>query len=608
MITSSSLKRIAILGSLLVVVAGFVGACAGDDDETTTQTQQQPAAAEQPAAAAAAADPSAPVAATGTTMTTDTSMTKPQAPSAAAQAQFDAWPQDGMPQYGGEFRTHQSNLTSLSIMDNVPAGADAYAAKTHTTLTWWDFTTDYANYKVPSPHLAKSWAVGADGTVWTFQLRDDVKFHDGSALTSADVKATFGHFLNPGDAGPPGRSYVQPYIETVETPDPYTVVLNLKGPTAILLMSLSTSWISIVSEKDLAKGIDWFRTHENGSGPYTFDLDDWERDISYVFERNPNYFDEGLPFLDSYKGFVITGTGPRVAAFETKRIDDASAPSPTQTEAILKKYSEAELIDFPGLGITWVQLSVRTPPFDNPLVRKAVYLWLDRQEFLDKGSQGRGYITDWINPEAYKDAQGVGYGTSLADLQKNHLAYMPDKTAARKRAKELLVEAGYTDPGSVKVRVISELDDDDTVLTASLRAMGFDASHEVMDRGGARVAYRAGDFQADTYGSVVSFPAPEGFLNRHLSPMGQRNYTGVQDSKLQKLIDAVNVTVDPAKRRQLLTDIDLYLQEGTYPMILLRMGQTSYLRWDYVRGRKHMFPTLNSKDDRIWLKEHAPGR
>jgi peptide/nickel transport system substrate-binding protein len=572
--------RIAILGGLLLLLIGTVGACAGDDD-STQETQAQPAAAQ--------------------------SASSTESISSAAAAQLAAWPDDGMPQYGGQFRTHFSDLPSLTIMDNVPAGADAYAAKTHSTLTWWDFTTDYGTYKVPTPHVAKSWDISGDGTVWTFNLRDDVTFHDGTPLTSADVKATLEHFLNPGDLGPPGRSYVQPYVNTVETPDPYTVILNLKGPTAVLPLALATTWVSIVSEKDLAKGFDWFKTNENGSGPWIFDKDEWDKGISYQFSAYPDNFEKGLPFLDTYKAFVISGVGPMTAAFETKRIDDVRAPSVKQTNEIMKKHSGVEAIEFPGLGITWVQLNVKIPPFDDPLVRKAVYYWLDRDDFLQKGAQGRGYISEWINPDAYKDANGVGYGTSLKDLEKNHLAFNPDKTAARKLAKELLAEAGL-DPGTVTVRVVTPESANDTVLVGQLEAMGFKVSYEVVERAASKEAYRSGDFGADVYGSVVSFPAPEGFLNRHLSPKGQRNYTGIEDPKLQKMIDAVNVTVDANKRRQLLNNIDQYLQEGTYPMILLRMGQTSYLRWDYVRGRKHMFPTLNAKDDRIWLKDHAPGR
>src|SRR6266446_13385 len=135
----------------------------------------------------------------------------------------------------------------------------------------------------PAPDLAESWTVSKDGLVYTFRLRKGVKFHDGSEMTSKDVKASYDRIIFP----PPGivsdRKGQYEVVEVVEAPDPYTVRFRLKWPAAPFL------------SVEHVKGSHW------------------------VGKKNPNYWDKGKPYLDGYRALFIKSTGAQVAAVRGER-------------------------------------------------------------------------------------------------------------------------------------------------------------------------------------------------------------------------------------------------------------------------------------------------
>ena len=235
------------------------------------------------------------------------------------------------------------------------------------------------------------------------------------------------------------------------------------------------------------------------------------------------------------------------------------------------------------------QYNATHPPFDDPRVRKALYLWMDRQEFLDKAANGAGELGEWIFPGFFKKPDGSGYGTLYEDLLKKNIAYKPDKTAARAQAKQLLAEAGYTDLSQFKVRVIpasptgSRLRGAE-IMVGEMRAMGFDAVLEPLDRLAAIQAFRNGDFGATFYSGVAPFPAPDSNLNRYVAPKGQRNYTHIEDPKFDSMLAELNRTVDQGRRDQILQDFDAYLQEGTYSSHVMYWAHSLIVRWDYLFG------------------------
>ena len=604
----SLVKSWYIVGAM-VILLGAIGACAGDDDETVAQQPQQPAPATAPAAAQTADNPAAAAAAVGLIKTTP-GAAAPAAPSPQAAAQFAAFPQDGMPQYGGQHRISGGDYPSLGVMESVSGGLKLLISQMYDSLVAWDWSSGYTAYTAVAPGLAESWDVSSDGTVWTFHLREGVRFHDGTPFTSADVKVTYDHYTNPPlDAVPPGSAYVKPVVSSVETPDPQTVVIKLKGPNPVVLFNMANRWAPIVAKKNFDQGLEYFRRNANGTGAFTWRRDKFEPGISYLVERNNDYWREGLPYLDSVQWHVMRGTAVTIAAFETKRIDDATVRSESQSKALLDRYgTKLNLIRARGASSINYHLNTRIAPFDNPKVRQAIYLWVDREPFLAKVGNNVGYFAGWVNREVFN------YGTTSAEILQSNLAWRSDKTEARKKAKELLAEAGYSDLSGITLQMVpwgtasSNNTKSAQILASQLEELGFKTRLDVSDGLTSLQQLAQGDFQVGTTGipSPV-FGAPDPHLNRVANTIGQFNFTGLEDPTWTKLLRNMNTVIDPQKRSDNFVEMDRYSQTGVLAAYPFYWTDTMRIRWNYLHGRKYQ-TFYGDPFDRVWVGQDAPGR
>src|SRR6266508_6097613 len=139
----------------------------------------------------------------------------------------------------------------------------------------------------PTPDLAESWTISPDGQTYTFRLRQGVRFHDGSLLTSHDVKASYDKIVFP----PPGiisaRKGAYQAVEAIEAPDPLTVRFRLKWPEASFLVNLSSPFNWIYKADILAKDIRWYETTSICTGPFKFV--DHVKGSPWVAKKNPDY-------------------------------------------------------------------------------------------------------------------------------------------------------------------------------------------------------------------------------------------------------------------------------------------------------------------------------
>ena len=157
--------------------------------------------------------------------------------------------------------------------------------------------------------LATEWKIAPDGLTYTFKLHPDVKFHDGSALTSADVKASYDKIIFPPAGVRSVRKNAYTAVTQVEAPDPATVVFKLKFPSASLLANLASPWNVIFPKSYLDRDPNYFKTHAIGSGPFKFK--GYTRGSTFEGERNPAYFVKDRPYLDGYKFYISPETSVR---------------------------------------------------------------------------------------------------------------------------------------------------------------------------------------------------------------------------------------------------------------------------------------------------------
>jgi len=170
----------------------------------------------------------------------------------------------------------------------------------------------------PKPQLATAWDVAQDGLKYTFTLRDNVKWHDGQPFTSADVAFSIELLKS---VHPRGRSTFA-NVTRISTPDARTAVIELAKPAPYLLKALSAGESPMVPKHLYVSGDPLSNSHNNapiGTGPFRFKS--WTRGANIVYERNPDYWDAGKPYIDSLVLKVIPDAAARSAAFETGALD-----------------------------------------------------------------------------------------------------------------------------------------------------------------------------------------------------------------------------------------------------------------------------------------------
>src|SRR5215470_3274805 len=225
---------------------------------------------------------------------------------------------------------------------------------------------------------ASEWKIAADGLTYTFKLRQGIRFHDGSTLTAADVKATYEKIVFPPAGVRSIRKNAYAAITGVEAPDASTVVFKLKHASASLLGNLASPWNVIYPKKYLDKDPNYFKSNVVGSGPFKFKS--YTRGATFEGERNPDYFVKDRPYLDGYKFFISTETAARAAAIRSGRAYVEFRTFPLgEVEAIKKQLGDKIVVqDTAATGQFGIAMNQTAKPFTDARVRRALTLGIDR--------------------------------------------------------------------------------------------------------------------------------------------------------------------------------------------------------------------------------------
>lgn len=239
---------------------------------------------------------------------------------------------------------------------------------------------DEDNYPKIVGDLAESWTVSADHKTYTFKIRKGVKFHDGSLLTSKDVKASYDKIVFPPAGVVSLRKPFYASVEKIETPDDYTIVFRLKWPAASFLGSLASPWNFIYKTDILAKNPHWYEKNIMGTGPFKFV--EHVPGSSWVGKRNEDYFRKGHPYLDGYRAVFIPSTGARVAAIRGGRVmAEFRGFSPSHVEELAKAMGDkVQIKESPMTTMITANFNCEKKPFNDPRVRRALALAVDRLE------------------------------------------------------------------------------------------------------------------------------------------------------------------------------------------------------------------------------------
>ena len=244
------------------------------------------------------------------------------------------------------------------------------------------------------PALAESWTFADDAMTLTMNLRQGVKFHDGSDLTAADVVASFNRILNEETGAAARANYLS--IASMDTPDDYTVVFNLSVADVPLLAAMASVNASIVPSEVIESGD--FAASAIGTGPFV--LDEWVPEEVTRLSANAEWWGEG-PFVDGIEMRVIPDEASILAALRAGEIDFALLNDPL-VATLLNGDSSITLNAVPALAYHVFQLNPSRAPMDNLAVRQAMSCAIDRQEVLDTASLGEGTVTGPLTIPAYQ--------------------------------------------------------------------------------------------------------------------------------------------------------------------------------------------------------------
>ncbi|MFA5565656.1 MAG: ABC transporter substrate-binding protein [Acidimicrobiia bacterium] len=470
---------------------------------------------------------------------------------------------EGEPRYGGIFRDNRvSDADTLDPLATAAFNLHNRVGLASNRLLRVDLSPEYKFGEAPMKgDLAESWEISDDLLTYTFHLRDDVFWHDippvnGRQFVADDVVATFTEIQKRGF-----QSYMLQNVISIEAPDDFTVVLKLSEPFTPLLnyMGNHHMWIipreGIDGEYDISK-------QTIGTGPFI--MTKWEQNITTEYERNPNYFEEGIPYLDGVTMPVIPDQGARIAAFRAGNLDAIAGISRREADSILADTPGA--VQRQEIGTSPVRLFVdmTTPPFDDVRVRQAMNMALDR-EGIGAGIYESGSYTGPVNIHVAR------YALSQDEL-KSYNPYDPE------RARELLAEAGY--PNGFDSKIMTTAAYGPVVVSvaewvvADLAEIGIKADIEVVDYA-TYITQRWPQLQYEiAVGLQTPFAEADEWLRAQYHSEGSRNWYGVDDPELDELIMDQTRIVDEDDRIAKAEEIQRYILEKIVNPMEIWIGDT----------------------------------
>jgi peptide/nickel transport system substrate-binding protein len=450
--------------------------------------------------------------------------------------------------------------------------------------------------------LATSWSVSSDRRTYVLRLRRGVKFHDGSELTSRDVRATYEKIINPpaGIASARKGEYLQ--IETVQAPEPYVVAFKLKWPSPSFIHSLASPWNWIYKADILERDVRWYEKNIMGTGPFVFV--EHVKGSHWVGRRNPAYWEREKPYLDGYRALFIRDDSAQAAAIGSGRAHiQFRGFAPAQRDEIVRALNgKVTVQESPWNCGLVVAINHEKEPFHDRGVRRALSLALDR--YRAAGSLSKTAI---VREVAGVQVPGSLFATAPPELAKL-AGYGRDIQEARSEARRLLAEAGVPDGFSFVLKnrdVPMPYQHVGTWLVDEWRRIGLQVRHEIQDSSQYFKDLRSGNFELSTDFQCGYVVDPDLDLYKFQSRgRSDANYGRYTDPVLDDLYVRQSRTVDPEQRRRYIRAFERRLLDEEMHYIHTLQWHRIVAHSSRVRGWT-ITPShyLNNQLDTVWLAE-----
>ncbi|MGI8549302.1 MAG: ABC transporter substrate-binding protein [Dehalococcoidia bacterium] len=374
-----------------------------------------------------------------------------------------------------------------------------------------------ADRSITNEGLAASWEI-PDALTMIFKLHDNIRFHDlapanGRPLTAEDIVYSINRIRTPDPQF--ARRSLFDTIDTISAPDSKTVTVKLKRPYVPQLFYFGSGWAFIVNRETVEKYGD-LKGPEGAIGVGPFMLEPgYTKEGGGKLRRNPTYFRQGLPYLDNVDLIVFADDQTAQSAFTAGQLEINSATADQKKELSTTKRNTQFLPVSHGGRRYSVELSYKHPPFDDPRVRRAIHLALNRQEVIALGWGGEGDLLGGLPPSM------GDYALPASELEKLP-GYRPNKSDDLAEAKKLLAAAGAENLAiefhDTKLAIpLGE------IIPPQLAKIGIKSKVVEVEYGAYKTAENNKEYAAFMGGYTVD-PEPDAVLRLYNASTGSRNY------------------------------------------------------------------------------------
>jgi ABC-type transport system substrate-binding protein len=433
---------------------------------------------------------------------------------------------------------------------------------------------------VSEPSLAEKWET-PDAQTFTFHLRQGTKWQNlapvnGRAVTADDVRFSMEYQSRTGafkDAKLPTSINVSMYegLDTVQTPDSSTAVVKFKQPFVPFLQHMSLERNAILAHEVYDKEGNFTSTMV-GTGSWQLDPSQSQSGSRWVMVRNPGYFQLGRPYIDRVNILVLKDNATMVSAFQTKQIDLLNQQYVTPTTALQIARANPTAVDYKFNDTRGGLLfeNVKKPPLDDVRIRKAIALSIDRDAFLQTFYDGKG---EWAL---------AGGQPGLFTHDEIHSLLKHDPT----QAKQLVSDAGFPNGINLELHYSPSRGDMGTQIVQLIQAQLKDGNINVTlkpeDEATFSDTQRKGQFQLD-YEVKPQLGDIDAYIFYNWYSKSNGNFGGVNDPKLDALLEAQRSTVDPAKRNDSLRQAVRLIVDNAYYAAFC-YGQGHYFWQPYLKN------------------------
>ena len=464
--------------------------------------------------------------------------------------------------------------------------------------------------------LCDSWTVSPDGKTYTFRLRQ-AQWHDGQPVTAEDIKFSLDRITEPG-AIRVRTGVLRTFYEhqSAQVLDDRTIRVPIKFASPLFLENLASEYMKMYP-KHVAQGLSPEEAQKPGkligSGPWK--LKEFKPHISIEYERNPNYFKKGLPFFDGMIFTFVRDYNRRLAAMQVGQAQTTEGPTigsyGNEDPMRMQRETKGKVrgIYIPEAVQTYLVLHMNKPPFNDPRVRRAVFLAIDRQELVTivRCAEPFGCFGSVGTFLPNKGGQVVESQEDLAQVQ----GWRQPKDQDIAEAKALMAAAGYAHGLKVTLNlttVPAVLRHGEVIAEQLRKSLGIELTLEAVDRATSVDRTVRGTHHASLDSSGVILLDPADYLNQHFLVMGgQKNPDSWSHPRLTEITEAQARESDPVKRLALFKEAVEILRQGESHVVPLTWGYSGGMM-DYRLQNFHVpgSEQIVKHFEHIWWDPDAP--